>query len=255
MTEALHDEDGSRRAGRDADMPQRQQTVDARTISAAALRLFAERGYRATTMSDIGAAIGIRGPSLYRHVSSKQVLLGEIMVETMRALIADQQAALDAGGDVSVQLRRIVEAHVRYHAAHREQAFVGNREIENLEQPYRDQVLRLRQTYERGLRTVIERGVPKATSPSWNPGSPRTRFSTWAWASRHGSVRTDRMAPSRSRIPTPTTRSACSPAGGRAMRRSPTHDGTCAAVVSTRTVLVHAYCRPMRAYTSGLVFR
>jgi AcrR family transcriptional regulator len=158
MNEALHDEDGSRWAGRDVGLPQRQQTVDARTISAAALRLFAERGYRATTMSDIGAAIGIRGPSLYRHVTSKQVLLGEIMVETMRALIADQQAALDAGGDVSLQLRRIVEAHVRYHAAHREQAFVGNREIENLEQPYRDQVLRLRQTYERGLRTVIERG-------------------------------------------------------------------------------------------------
>jgi len=158
MTEALHDEDGLRWAGRDADMPQRQQTVDARTISAAALRLFAERGYRATTMSDIGAAIGIRGPSLYRHVSSKQVLLGEIMVDTMRALIADQQAALVAGGDVPLQLRRIVEAHVRYHAAHREQAFVGNREIDNLEQPHRDQVLRLRQTYERALRTVIERG-------------------------------------------------------------------------------------------------
>ncbi|MFD4559882.1 TetR/AcrR family transcriptional regulator [Streptomyces sp. NPDC058469] len=158
MTETLHGEDGSRWAGRDAGPPRRQQTVDALTVSAAALRLFAERGYRATTMSDIGAAIGIRGPSLYRHVSSKQVLLGEIMVDTMRALIADQQAALDAGGDVPLQLRRIVEAHVRYHAAHREQAFVGNREIGNLEHPYRDQVLRLRQAYERGLRTVIERG-------------------------------------------------------------------------------------------------
>lgn len=255
MTEALHDEDGSRWAGRHAGPPQRQQTVDARTISAAALKLFAERGYRATTMSDIGAAIGIRGPSLYRHVTSKQVLLGGIMVDTMRALIADQQAALDAGGDVSLQLRRIVEAHVRYHAAHREQAFVGNREIENLEQPYRDQVLRLRRTYERGLRTVIERGVPRATSPSRNPGSPRTRSSTWVWESRHGSVRTDRMAPSRSRTRTPTTRSACSPAGRRTVRQPPTRDGPCADDVGTRTVLVHAYCRPIRAYTSGFVLR
>ncbi|MFE4966159.1 TetR/AcrR family transcriptional regulator [Streptomyces sp. NPDC056660] len=158
MVEALDGEDGSHWAGQDADVPRRPQAVDARTILAAALTLFAERGYRATTMSDIGAAIGIRGPSLYRHVSSKQLLLGEIMVGTMRALIADQQAALDAGGDVTLQLRRMVEAHVRYHAAHREQAFVGNREIGNLEQPYRDQVLRLRQTYERGLRSVIERG-------------------------------------------------------------------------------------------------
>jgi AcrR family transcriptional regulator len=132
--------------------------VEVQIISAAALKLFAERGYRATTMADIGAAVGLRGPSLYRHVSSKQVLLGEIMVDTMKALIADQQAARDAGGDATLRLRRMVEAHVCYHAAHREQAFVGNREIDNLEQPYRDQVLGLRQTYELGLRTLIEHG-------------------------------------------------------------------------------------------------
>ena len=56
------------------------------------------------------------------------------------------------------QLRQMVDAHVRYHAAHREQAFVGNHEIGNLKQPHRDQVLRLRRTNERGLRAVIERG-------------------------------------------------------------------------------------------------
>ncbi|GGR59345.1 TetR/AcrR family transcriptional regulator [Streptomyces aurantiogriseus] len=88
MIEALHGEDESHWAGRDAEVPPRRQTVDAQAISAAALSLFAERGYRATTMSDIGAAFGIRGPSPYRHVSSKQALLGEIMIETMRALIA-----------------------------------------------------------------------------------------------------------------------------------------------------------------------
>jgi AcrR family transcriptional regulator len=158
MIEALHGEDESHWAGRDAEVPPRRQTVDAQAISAAALSLFAERGYRATTMSDIGAAFGIRGPSPYRHVSSKQALLGEIMIETMRALIADRHAALDAGGDVIRQLRQTVDAHVRYHAAHREQAFVGNHEIGNLKQPHRDQVLRLRRTNERGLRAVIERG-------------------------------------------------------------------------------------------------
>jgi AcrR family transcriptional regulator len=132
--------------------------TDALAIRAAALALFAERGYRATTMADIGAAIGVRGPSLYRHVRSKQVLLSEIMVETMRALIADQEAALAAGTDEVVQLRRLVEAHVRFHTRNREAAFVGNREIESLESPARETVLTLRADYAAALRSVIERG-------------------------------------------------------------------------------------------------
>src|SRR5690348_1098810 len=80
--------------------------VDGDAIRAAALRLFAQSGYRSTTMADIGAALGIRGPSLYKHVGSKQDLLVQIMVGTMNALIDDQHTARKAGGDVRTQLRR-----------------------------------------------------------------------------------------------------------------------------------------------------
>jgi len=128
-------------------------------IRVAALRLFATQGYRATTMADIGAAVGIRGPSLYKHVSGKQVLLAEIMVGTMDALIAAHTEAVDSVDDTREQLRRAVEAHVRYHARRRFEAFVGNREIGSLEQPGRDRILRRRSAYERGFRELIERGV------------------------------------------------------------------------------------------------
>lgn len=133
-------------------------SIDAETIRAAALALFAERGYRATGMADIGAALGIRGPSLYRHVRSKHALLHEIMLSTMGGLIADQAAALESSDDVVVQVRRMVEAHVRFHAGHRDEAFVGNREIDNLEPDARAEVLALRARYEHTLRETIERG-------------------------------------------------------------------------------------------------
>jgi AcrR family transcriptional regulator len=136
----------------------RRLPVTHATVRAAALQLFAERGYQLTTMMDIGAALGIRGPSLYKHVASKQDLLAEIMVETMTSLIARQRAAVVAGGPPDVQLRRAVEAHVRYHATHREDALVGNREIESLEEPARTHVVELRRTYEHGLRAIIESG-------------------------------------------------------------------------------------------------
>jgi len=145
---------GETPAGREA----RRLPVNRATVRAAALHLFAERGYQLTTMMDIGAALGIRGPSLYKHVASKQELLAEIMVETMTSLIARQRAAVAADGPPDVQLRRAVEAHVRYHATHREDALVGNREIESLDQPARTQVVELRRTYEHGLRAIIEAG-------------------------------------------------------------------------------------------------
>jgi AcrR family transcriptional regulator len=145
---------GETPSGREA----RRLPVTRETVRAAALRLFAERGYQLTTMADIGAALGIRGPSLYKHVVSKQDLLVEIMVETMTSLIARQQAAVEAGGAPDVQLRRAVEAHVRYHATHREDALVGNREIESLEEPARTRIVELRRAYEHGLRAIIESG-------------------------------------------------------------------------------------------------
>jgi AcrR family transcriptional regulator len=137
----------------------RRLVIDPDTIRAAALRLFAQLGYRSTTMADIGAALGVRGPSLYKHVGSKQDLLVQIMVGTMNALIDDQHTARSAGGDITTQLRRMVEAHVRFHALNSEQAFVGNREIGNLEQPHRDRVLALRAQYERGLRDTVAEGI------------------------------------------------------------------------------------------------
>lgn len=128
-------------------------------IRAAALALFAERGYQATTMADIGAAIGIRGPSLYKHVGSKQELLSQIMIETMDTLIANHRAAIAGCEDVAERLRRAAEAHVRFHARHRLEAFVGTREIRSLQQPHRAEVLERRARYERGFRDLVTDGI------------------------------------------------------------------------------------------------
>ncbi|MBL7498818.1 TetR family transcriptional regulator [Frankia sp. CNm7] len=128
-------------------------------IRAAALELFTRRGYEATTMADIGAAVGIRGPSLYKHVASKQDLLAQIMTATMAELLALHQAAVASSDDPTERLRRAAEAHVRYHARHRLEAFVGNREIRSLTEPHRGKVLALRAEYEACFRELIHAGV------------------------------------------------------------------------------------------------
>lgn len=128
-------------------------------IRSAALELFARLGYKATTMSDIGAAVGMRAPSLYKHVASKQELLVQIMDTTMDDLVGAHEAALKTARDPVERFRRAVEAHVRYHARHRLEAFVGTREIRSLEEPHRHRVLARRAGYEAGFRQLITAGI------------------------------------------------------------------------------------------------
>jgi AcrR family transcriptional regulator len=134
--------------------------VDRRTaIVAAALELFAVQGYRNTTMAELGGRAGIRGPSVYRHFSSKQQLLSEIMFATMNGLIEGFARAIASTSDVAAQLREAVEVHVRYHARNRFEAFIGTREIGNLDEPARSEVIARRDAYEMSFRELITLGA------------------------------------------------------------------------------------------------
>ncbi|GAA3249920.1 TetR/AcrR family transcriptional regulator [Pseudonocardia petroleophila] len=128
-------------------------------IRAAALDLFTRLGYEATTMADIGAAVGIRGPSLYKHVASKQELLASLMTATMDDLLAAHRVAVTGTDDPVERLRRATDAHVRFHARHRREAFVGNRELRGLVEPHRAAVLARRAEYEQCFRRLVEDGV------------------------------------------------------------------------------------------------
>ena len=110
-------------------------------------------------MNDIARVVGVRAPSLYSHVSSKQELLREIMVTTMDELIQGFHLAVAAPGDRVAQLRRATEAHVRYHTRHRREAFVGNREIPSLKPGARRVILDRRREYSMLFRDLIDRGA------------------------------------------------------------------------------------------------
>jgi AcrR family transcriptional regulator len=146
------------------------QLTRAEAIRDAALTLFAERGFRATTMKDIARAVGVRAPSLYSHVRSKDALLTEIMVTTMNDLIKGFHLAVATTCDPVKQLRRATAAHVRYHTRHRREAFVGNREIASLKPDARRIILDKRREYSMLFRDLIDRGSKEGV---FLRGSPR----------------------------------------------------------------------------------
>src|SRR5436305_1030832 len=82
-------------------------------VYGAALRLFTEKGYHATSMQDIAAAVGLYKGSLYHYIGGKEDLLVQVFERAMGTLLADvERIVADTSLRPSAQLRLIVQAHV-----------------------------------------------------------------------------------------------------------------------------------------------
>jgi AcrR family transcriptional regulator len=81
--------------------------------------LFAQKGYRATTVREIADAAGILSGSLYHHFDSKESIGDEILSGFINEVLADYQAAAEAGGSARDVLARIVRSTSHTLARHR----------------------------------------------------------------------------------------------------------------------------------------
>lgn len=110
----------------------RRTSVRRRELIEAAARLFAARGYYAVTVDDLGEALGISGPALYRHFPSKQALLVAVfdqVIEMQREQLAE---ALSEAADPSGALEAMVRLHVRFAVEQRETMAVWRQEFHHL---------------------------------------------------------------------------------------------------------------------------
>ena len=112
-----------------------------------AARLFAERGYSGVSLEDLGAAVGVSGPAVYRHFENKQALLGAILVRVSERLRAGGRAVVDAGGTPQEQLHAIIAFHVDFALADADVIRVQDRDLASLRDEDRHTVRRLQREY------------------------------------------------------------------------------------------------------------
>ena len=80
-------------------------------LIAAAERLVAERGFLAVRLEDIGAAVGVSGPAIYRHFPNKEALLVELLVGISTRLLAGATDVAARAGDPESALDGLVDFH------------------------------------------------------------------------------------------------------------------------------------------------
>jgi AcrR family transcriptional regulator len=144
-----------------APAPQRTARGDrtAEAIRAAAVRLFYEHGYEATSLRQIAAEVGRTVGSVYNHISSKEDLLYSIMSGIMRDLLDETERVAAAHDDPVTRLRAVAELQVVFHAGRAQEVFLGNSELRSLPPVRRAAVVEMRDAYERVFRGTIEQGV------------------------------------------------------------------------------------------------
>jgi TetR/AcrR family transcriptional regulator, cholesterol catabolism regulator len=131
-------------------------TRDRLTVEAA--RMFAQRGYHGTSVSDLAAALGIQKSSLYAHISGKADLLAEIALAGAAAF----HAALDAlpdGAAAGDRLELALRAHLTVVESQLDVATVWLQEWRYLTGEPRDVFLRERHRYEERIRDLFEAAV------------------------------------------------------------------------------------------------
>lgn len=83
-------------------------------IVAAALDVFADKGYEATTMGDIAAVAGITRSVLYDHFPSKRTLLLTVMQERNAALVEYVGSRITGSGSPEDRMRATIDAYFSF---------------------------------------------------------------------------------------------------------------------------------------------
>ncbi|WP_344790685.1 TetR/AcrR family transcriptional regulator [Gryllotalpicola daejeonensis] len=128
-----------------------------------AARLFASRGFHAVSIDDLGAAVGVSGPALYRHFRGKEAILSEILVGVSERLMAGLEATLAERAEPRETLLGLIDFHVDFAVSERDVIRLQDRELASLPEAQNRAVRTLQRRYLDGWVEVLRALRPEAT--------------------------------------------------------------------------------------------
>ncbi len=131
----------------------------------AAIHLFAERGYQAVSMEDIGSAAGISGAAIYHHVTAKSDLLVAALTRASEALQLDASRAFATATDTHEALELLLRSYVNLTVTYSHLTATLVSEVIHLPEVQRHTVRRLQQDYVGEWVQLLATERPALTEP------------------------------------------------------------------------------------------
>ncbi|WP_349360817.1 TetR/AcrR family transcriptional regulator [Cryobacterium sp. PH29-G1] len=128
--------------------PRSQAKADRRNaLLSAAATLFARSGFNGVSIEDLGAAVGVSGPAVYRHFAGKQAVLAALLVDVSEELVAGGGAVVSATTEPAAALRDLVRFHVSFALTNPDVIRVQDRDLDSLAEADRHRVRALQREY------------------------------------------------------------------------------------------------------------
>lgn len=141
-------------------------------ILSAASKLMAKHGFRGVRLDDIGQAVGVSGPAMYRHFASKEDLLVEMLTDISERLFAAAESVIATDSDPQAQLDGLIAVHVDFVVTEPDLISVQYRDLEVLPETGRRKVRSLQRQY-----LDIWTKALQGSNPSLDDTSARIRVS------------------------------------------------------------------------------
>ncbi len=111
-------------------------------------RLFRNNGYLATSIRDIGDALGITSAALYYHFKNKDELLETMMLVALKELHDAVEVSISAETDPNLRIRAAMRTHIRISTDYQDFGIVLLREVRHLSLEAQTRVIAKRDDYE-----------------------------------------------------------------------------------------------------------
>ncbi|MGW8815954.1 TetR/AcrR family transcriptional regulator [Gordonia terrae] len=147
-----------------ADTPRNERkAMRRRELLAAAAVMFAERGFTAVRLDDLGAAVGISGPALYRHFQNKEAVLSELLVGVSQHLLEAGTDVVRSQPDGEPALRGLIDFHVAFSIESPQLIQIQDRDLHSLPDHSRRQVRHMQRRYVQLWVDTIRSGNTRVT--------------------------------------------------------------------------------------------
>ncbi|MGB5795282.1 MAG: TetR/AcrR family transcriptional regulator [Mycolicibacter algericus] len=116
-------------------------------ILSAATDLFAGKGFSGVNIDDIGAAVGIAGPSIYNHFAAKTDILAAAIFRGSESLWMDYDRVLSGADSAGAALTGVVSSYQRFAFDHPNTLALLRFELSKLPEPERQRALETQRAY------------------------------------------------------------------------------------------------------------